>query len=225
MKAVLLVCALFVAFVTAEFSIQPLPYAYDALEAKGISKDQVTIHYDKHHKGYATKLNAEAEKPERFYLKSMNLTQVVFVEPKGEPIYNFAAQILNHDIYWRSMSPNGGGLPTGPIAEAIHKDFGSFEKFQKEFSDIAVGHFGSGWAWLVQNEDGTLQVMHTHDADIPIVFGKRTILVCDVWEHAFYIDYRNDKAAYVKIFWGLVNWEYANKNYAVPQPPSEDYAA
>jgi Fe-Mn family superoxide dismutase len=190
------------------FSIPPLPYAYDALVGKGLSKEQLTFHYDKHHQGYVTKLNAAAASNAELAKKSIE--QLIQTE-KG-PIFNLAAQIFNHTFFWNSLSPNGGGEPKGKIAEAINTSFGSFDKFKDEFTNAAVGHFGSGWAWLVKDQQEKLRVVQTHDAGTPLTEGLKPILTCDVWEHAYYVDYRNDRAAYVKAFWGAVNWEFAEAN-------------
>jgi Fe-Mn family superoxide dismutase len=121
--------------------------------------------------------------------------------------------VYNHDFFWHSLSPKGGGNPTGPIADAIDKSFGSFDNFKKEFSDVAGGHFGSGWAWLVKAGDGSLKVVGTHDASNPLKEGQGSpIITCDVWEHAYYIDYRNARPTYIAAWWNLVNWEFANSN-------------
>lgn len=136
------------------------------------------------------------------------------IKTKSGPVFNLAAQIWNHTFYWHSLSPNGGGKPTGKIAKAIDDSFGSFEKFKEEFSAAASGHFGSGWAWLVRDENNKLEVMQTHDAGNPMTQGKIPVLTCDVWEHAYYIDYRNDRAAYVNAWWNLVNWKFAEQNLA-----------
>ena len=190
------------------FSIPPLPWAYDALVSKGISKEQVTFHYDKHHQGYVTKLNAAANSNPELGKKSI---ESLIGSEKG-PIFNLAAQIWNHTFYWNCLSPNGGGQPKGKVAEAIEKSFGSFDKFKEEFTSAAVGHFGSGWAWLVRGSDGKLSVVQTHDAGCPLADGQKPLLTCDVWEHAYYIDYRNDRAAYVKAFWEAVNWDFVESN-------------
>ena len=192
------------------FSIPPLPWEYGALAAKGISKEQVTFHYDKHHQGYVTKLNAAAAT--NTDLSKKTIEEMIMTE-KG-PIFNLAAQIFNHTFYWQSMSPSGGGEPTGRVADEIKSSFGSFENFKKEFTAAAVGHFGSGWAWLVKDaETKKLKVMQTHDAGTPLTEGHKPILTCDVWEHAYYIDYKNDRAAYVNAYWNAVNWQFAEENY------------
>lgn len=191
------------------FSIPPLPYGYDGLLGKGISKEQITYHYDKHHQGYVTKLNAAAASNADLAKKTVE--QIIQTE-KG-PIFNLAAQIWNHTFYWNSLSPNGGGQPTGKLAEELAANFGSVEKFKEEFTAAAVGHFGSGWAWLVKDPaNNKLSVVQSHDAGNPMTDGLKPILTCDVWEHAYYIDYRNDRAAYVKAYWEAVNWEFAAAN-------------
>ena len=188
------------------FTLPPLPYANGAL-APHISEETVNFHYGKHHAGYVTKLNAAvAGKPEA----SKTLDELVMTASGG--VFNNAAQIWNHTFYWNSLSPQGGGAPKGAIAEAIDKSFGSFDKFKAEFSAAAVGHFGSGWAWLVRRQDNTLAVVGTHDAANPMTEGLKPILACDVWEHAYYIDFRNDRAKYVDAWWSLINWDFANAN-------------
>eukprot|EP01060_Flectonema_neradi_P018049 TRINITY_DN2486_c0_g1_i1.p1 TRINITY_DN2486_c0_g1~~TRINITY_DN2486_c0_g1_i1.p1 ORF type:complete len:211 (+),score=66.16 TRINITY_DN2486_c0_g1_i1:58-633(+) len=186
------------------FTLPALPWAIDALAAKGISAEQVDFHYNKHHKGYVTKLNAAAEsRPE---LKGAKIEDLI---NNKDATYNLAAQIWNHTFYWNCMSPNGGGEPTGAVKDQITKDFGSFDEMKKQFSAAAAGHFGSGWAWLVKDGD-KLRVHQTHDAGCPLSEGLKPVLTCDVWEHAFYIDYRNDKAKYVETFWNAVNWDFVN---------------
>ncbi|GET91522.1 iron superoxide dismutase, putative [Leishmania tarentolae] len=193
------------------FSVQPLPFLYDALASKGMSKEQITYHYNKHHKGYAVKLNAAVESnPD---LASKSLVEVI-KSSKG-PVFNCAAQIFNHDFFWRCLSPNGGSMPQGDIAGAIVDSFGSFARFKGEFTAVANGHFGSGWAWLVKDtSSGKLKVYQTHDAGCPLTVANLVpILACDIWEHAYYIDYKNDRAAYVNAWWNMVNWSHANRCY------------
>lgn len=183
------------------FAPAPLPYDYKAL-APHLSEEALHFHYDKHHTGYATKLNSLTEgKPEA----SLSLGEIV-ASATGA-IYNCAAQIINHDFYWQCLSPSGGGEPKGKLAEAIVRDFGSFAKFKEDFTAAAAGHFGSGWAWLVQTPDKKLAITQTHDAGTPTK--EKPILTCDVWEHAYYIDYRNDRAKYIAAWWNLVNWDFA----------------
>eukprot|EP01012_Entosiphon_sulcatum_P065113 TRINITY_DN93978_c0_g1_i1.p2 TRINITY_DN93978_c0_g1~~TRINITY_DN93978_c0_g1_i1.p2 ORF type:complete len:196 (+),score=47.32 TRINITY_DN93978_c0_g1_i1:42-629(+) len=190
------------------YTCPDLPYPHDALVAKGISAETLKFHHDKHHAGYVTKLNAlVADKPE---LAGKSLEDLVRSEKGG--IFNCAAQTLNHTFYWHCLSPAGGGEPTGPIKEAIDATWGGFEAFQKAFTDAAVGHFGSGWAWLVKDAAGKLSIVQTHDAGTPLTDGHTPILTCDVWEHAYYIDFRNDRPSYVKTWWGAVNWAFANEN-------------
>ncbi|CCW70667.1 unnamed protein product [Phytomonas sp. Hart1] len=189
------------------FAAAELPYAKDALVSKGLSKEQVEFHYEKHHKGYAAKLNAAIlTTPELAHL-----SLVEAVKTMTGPIFNSAGQLFNHDFYWQSMSPCGGGEPTGDLADAINASFGSFENFKEEFTAAAGGHFGSGWAWLLlETGSGKLKVYQTHDAGCPIVDPTLVpLLACDVWEHAYYIDYRNDRPKYVNAWWGMVNWDFA----------------
>lgn len=187
------------------FTIPPLPFAYDALARKGLSEEQVAYHYDKHHQGYVTKLNAAAETNPA--LSKKTIEQIIATE-KG-PIFNLAAQIFNHTFYWSCLSPSGGGNPpSGKLLEEIIASFGSFSSFKKEFAAAAIGHFGSGWAWLVKDpKDGKLKVIQTHDAATPLTENMKPLLTCDVWEHAYYVDYRNDRAAYVDAFWNMISWE------------------
>ena len=189
------------------FTLPPLPYARDALQPH-ISAETLDFHYGKHHQTYVTKLNIFAEADPA--LAAQPLEEVVKTSSGG--IFNNAAQIYNHTFYWNSLSPDGGGAPRGKIADLIIRDFGSFEEFQKQFDENAVNHFGSGWVWLVQ-KDGKLSIQQGHDAACPLTEeGVTPILTCDVWEHAYYIDYRNLRPEYLKAFWNLVNWDFANSN-------------
>mmetsp|Transcript_5630 Transcript_5630/g.8640 ORF Transcript_5630/g.8640 Transcript_5630/m.8640 type:complete len:187 (-) Transcript_5630:914-1474(-) len=181
------------------FTLPPLPFAEDAL-APHISKETISFHYGKHHQGYVNKLNAALEGSD-----DAKKTLEQLIKSAGGKVFNCAAQTWNHTFYWNSMSPNGGGEPTGAIKEAIEKDFGSFDAFKQEFTTTAATHFGSGWAWLVKNGEGKLEVVGTHDAGNPLTDGKTPILTCDVWEHAYYIDYRNARASYIDAWWKLVN--------------------
>jgi len=140
----------------------------------------------------------------------MTLEEIIMKE--DGKAFNCAAQIWNHDFYWNSMAPKSGGAPTGKIAEMIDADFGGFDNFKIQFNAAAGGHFGSGWAWLVMNREGKLQVIGTHDARNPMRDGLKPILTCDVWEHAYYVDYRNARGKYIAAWWDLVNWKFANKN-------------
>jgi len=189
------------------FKLPNLPYSMDALKPN-ISAETLEFHHGKHHKAYVDKLN-DLVKGTSF--EEASLEDIL---KKAEPgtLFNNAEQHWNHSFYWRSMGPNKGGEPKGPVADAIKQGFGSFDAFKKKFSEIAVGHFGSGWAWLVRAKDGSFQVRATHDAGCPIRDGQTPILTCDVWEHAYYIDYRNARGRYVDAWWKLVNWDFANEN-------------
>jgi Fe-Mn family superoxide dismutase len=184
-----------------------LPYSNDALSPH-ISAETIEFHYGKHHKGYVDKLNAALPGSE---FENSSLEDIVKKATGG--LFNNAAQIWNHTFYWNSMSGTGGGEPTGDLAEAIIKTFGSFSQFKEKFSTAAAGQFGSGWAWLVKDASGNLAVETTGNAETPLRDGKTPILTCDVWEHAYYIDYRNARPKYVEAFWNLVNWEFALENY------------
>ena len=191
------------------FSLPALPYAMNALEPH-ISKETLEFHYGKHHKTYVDNLNKFAEQDNS--LQSRSLEEII--STANGPVFNNAAQIWNHTFCWNSLSPNGGGKPSGAIAEAIERDFGSFEEFKKQFSAKAVAAFGSGWAFLVKDASGKLKIVECHDAMTPLRDGSgKPILTCDVWEHAYYIDVRNARAKYVESWWNVVNWEFANKNY------------
>jgi Fe-Mn family superoxide dismutase len=188
------------------FELPNLPYALDAL-APHISKETLEFHHGKHHATYVTNLN-NLVKGTKFEGKSV---EEIVSEAGSGPVFNNAAQHFNHSFYWNCLNPRGGGEPRGRIADAI-KSCGDFETFKKKFTETAVTHFGSGWAWLAQNADGSLTIDGGHDADSPIVHNKRAILTCDVWEHAYYIDYRNARAKYVEAFWNIVNWDFAESN-------------
>lgn len=185
--------------------LPPLPYERSALEPH-ISAETLDYHYGKHHQSYVTKLNAGIEGTE---FADMDLVSIVKKASGG--LFNNAAQTWNHTFYWNSMSPNGGGDPSGKLADAMTKAFGSIDKFREEFAKVAGGTFGSGWAWLVQRSDGSLGIVSTSNAATPITGSDRPLLTCDVWEHAYYIDYRNARPKYVEAFWNLVNWEFAAK--------------
>jgi Fe-Mn family superoxide dismutase len=189
------------------FELPNLPYALDAL-APHISKETLEFHHGKHHATYVTNLN-NLVKGGKF--EKMDLEEIIREAGQG-PVFNNAAQHFNHSFYWKCMRPQGGGEPRGRIADAIKTSCGDFESFKQKFTQTAVGHFGSGWAWLVQNANGALEIEAGHDADNPIAHNKRAILTCDVWEHAYYIDYRNARAKYVEAFWNLINWDFAESN-------------
>jgi len=187
--------------------LPPLPYAKNALEPH-ISAETLEYHYGKHHQTYVTNLNNLIGGSE---FENLSLEDIIRKSSGG--IFNNAAQVWNHTFYWNSLKPNGGGEPTGALAEAITKAFGSFDKFKEEFSKCAIGTFGSGWAWLVKNADGSLAIVSTSNAGCPLTTGQTALLTCDVWEHAYYIDYRNARAKYVEAFWNLVNWDFVAKNF------------
>jgi len=188
--------------------LPPLPYARDAL-APHISAETLDYHYGKHHQAYVTNLN-NLIKGTQF--ENSSLDDIVNNSQGG--MFNNAAQIWNHTFYWNSLSPKGGGDPSGKLADAIVKTFGGIAQFKEEFTKTAVGTFGSGWAWLVQRADGSLGLVSTSNAATPITGTDRPLLTCDVWEHAYYIDYRNARPKYVEAFWSLVNWEFAASQLA-----------
>jgi Fe-Mn family superoxide dismutase len=187
-------------------SLPELPYAMDALEPH-ISRETLEYHYGKHHRTYVEKLNGLIEGTK---LADAPLEDIVRDSSGG--VFNNAAQVWNHTFYWHCLSPKGGGKPGGELAKAIDDAFGSFEEFHKQFSDKAVTLFGSGWAWLVKQPDGKLAIVQTGNAETPLTGKDKALLTCDVWEHAYYVDYRNDRGAYVKAWWNLVNWDFANAN-------------
>ncbi|NOX27390.1 MAG: superoxide dismutase [Fe] [Gammaproteobacteria bacterium] len=184
-----------------------LPYALDAL-APHISAETLEIHHGKHHATYVTNINNLVAGTE---YEGLSLEEIIVKAPAGG-IFNNAAQIWNHSFYWNCLSPNGGGEPTGAIAEAINEAFGSFAEFKEQFSKTSITTFGSGWGWLVKNSDGSLALASTSNAGNPLTEGQTPILTCDVWEHAYYVDYRNRRPDYVAAFWNLVNWDFANAN-------------
>ena len=189
-------------------TLPPLPYAKDAL-APQISAETLEFHYGKHHQTYVDNLNKLSAGTE---FANMPLEQII-LKAQG-PIFNNAAQVWNHSFYWQSLKPKGGGDPSGALAAAITKSFKSVADFRQQFAQAAVGVFGSGWAWLVKNKDGSLAIVQTSNAANPMTAGQTPLLTCDVWEHAYYIDYRNARAKYVESFWNLVNWDFAAANLA-----------
>ena len=188
--------------------LPPLPYARDAL-APHISAETLDFHYGKHHQTYVTNLNNLIKGTE---FDSLPLGEIVKKASGG--MFNNAAQVWNHTFYWNCLSPRGGGEPSGKVADAIKKTFGSFQQFKDQFSQTAITTFGSGWAWLVQRPDGALGLVSTSNAATPLTGNDRALLTCDVWEHAYYIDYRNARPKYVEAFWNLVNWEFAESQLA-----------
>lgn len=185
-----------------------LPYELDALQPY-ISKETLEYHYGKHHKAYVDNLNKLIPGTE---FENLSLEETIMKSSGG--IFNNAAQVWNHTFYWHCMAPESGGEPTGPLAEAITKAFKSFDEFKKQFSQTAITTFGSGWGWLVKNEKGELELISTGNAGTPMTQNKKALLTCDVWEHAYYIDYRNARPNYVENFWKLVNWDFVAKQFA-----------
>lgn len=185
-----------------------LPYAKDALQPH-ISAETIEYHYGKHHQAYVTNLNNLIKGTE---FEAMSLEDIIMKSSAG--VFNNAAQVWNHTFYWNCLSPNGGGAPTGALSDAINTKWGSFDAFKEAFSKAAVGTFGSGWAWLVKGKDGALDIVSTSNAATPMTNGQTALMTCDVWEHAYYVDYRNARPKYVEGFWNLVNWNFVSKNYA-----------
>ena len=195
------------------FELPPLPYGKDALSPV-ISPETIDYHYGKHHQAYVNNLNNLV--PGTKY-ESMSLEEVVKAtngQASEKKVFNNSAQVWNHTFFWNSLAPNAGGDPTGAIAGAIDKSFGNFADFKKKFSEQAAAQFGSGWAWLVKNADGSLAIETTSNAETPFAAGKTCILTIDVWEHAYYIDYRNARPKFIEAWWNVVNWDFANKNLA-----------
>ena len=188
------------------FELPPLPYEKNALEPY-ISAETLEYHYGKHHQTYVTNLNNLIPGSD---FENMSLEEVI--QKATGPIFNNAAQVWNHTFYWHCLSPNGGGEPKGALATAIQKTFGSFAAFQEQFTKTTIGTFGSGWGWLVKNADGALEIISTSNAATPMTNQKTALLTCDVWEHAYYIDYRNARPKYVESFWKLVNWDFVAQN-------------
>lgn len=194
------------------FTLPELPYAKDAL-APYISSEGFDYHHGKHHATYVNKLNELVQGTD---LAEKSLDELVLLSAKEgkTAIFNNAAQHWNHSFFWNCLSPNGGGTPTGKVAELIDRDFGSFDAFKEKFSNAAVTQFGSGWAWLVLNQEGKLEVVQTGNAGNPLTDGKKPVLTIDVWEHAYYIDHRNARPKFVEGYWNVVNWDNANSQLA-----------
>ncbi|MFD2177296.1 superoxide dismutase [Fe] [Veronia pacifica] len=191
------------------FQLPALPYEKTALEPH-ISAETLDFHHGKHHNTYVVKLNGLVEGTE---LENKSLEEIIKTSTGG--VFNNAAQIWNHTFYWHCLSPNGGGEPTGELADAIVKSFGSFEEFKAKFTDSAINNFGSSWTWLVKKADGTLAITNTSNAETPVSDDSITpLMTVDLWEHAYYIDYRNVRPDYMAAFWSLVNWEFAAQNLA-----------
>jgi superoxide dismutase, Fe-Mn family len=193
-----------------EHTLPPLPYAKDAL-APHISAETMEFHYGKHHQAYVTNLNNLVKGTE---FESLDLEAIIKKAPAGG-IYNNSAQVWNHTFFWNSMKPNGGGEPTGALADAVMKKWGSFDEFKKAFAASAVGNFGSGWTWLVKKADGSVDIVNMGPAGTPLTTGDKALLCIDVWEHAYYIDYRNRRPDFVATFLNsLANWDFAAANFA-----------
>ena len=191
------------------FELPALPYDKNALSPH-ISSETLDFHHGKHHATYVTKLNGLVEGTP---MANQSLEDIIKTSEGG--VFNNAAQIWNHTFFWHSLSPNGGGEPTGAIADAINSSFGSFAAFKEAFNDKAVNNFGSSWTWLVKNTDGSLAIVNTSNAATPLTDSSVTpLLTVDLWEHAYYIDYRNARPKYLEGFWALVNWAFANENLA-----------
>lgn len=187
--------------------LMELPYAMDALEPH-ISRETLEYHYGKHHRTYVDTLNKLVEGTEH---EGMDLESIVR-QATGK-LFNQAAQVWNHDFYWQSLSPSGGGDPEGALREAIERRWGSVDAFRREFTDRTVANFASGWGWLVQKADGELDILQTDDAGSALTHeGVTPLLTCDIWEHAYYIDYRNARPKYMEAYWKLVNWDFAAAN-------------
>ncbi|QWT46199.1 superoxide dismutase [Azospira inquinata] len=192
------------------FELPALPYAQDAL-APHISKETIEFHYGKHHQSYVTNLNNLVKGTE---YEALDLEAIIKKAPAGG-IFNNAAQVWNHTFFWSSLKPNGGGAPTGALADAINKKWGSFDDFKKAFTTSATGNFGSGWTWLVKKADGSLDIVNTSNAATPLTGSDKPLITIDVWEHAYYIDYRNARPKFVETYLtSLVNWDFAAKNFA-----------
>ncbi len=191
-----------------EHTLPALPYAMDALQPH-ISKETLEFHYGKHHQTYVTNLNNLIKGTE---FENASLEDIVKKSSGG--VFNNAAQIWNHTVYWNSLSPKGGGKPAGALAAAIDAKWGSFDAFKEAFTKSAVGNFGSSWTWLVKKADGSLDIVNTSNAATPVTTADKPLMTCDLWEHAYYIDYRNRRPDYLGAFWSLVNWDFAAKNFS-----------
>lgn len=188
------------------FTLPELPFAKDAL-LPHMSQETLEYHHGKHHNAYVNNLN-NLIKGTKY--ENMSLEEII-LSSEG-PVFNNSAQIWNHTFFWNSLSPKGGGEATGAALEAITKEWGSFEKFKEEFTKSAVSNFGAGWTWLVKNKDGKLAIVNTSNAQTPLTTGVTPLLTVDVWEHAYYIDYRNERPKFINGFWALANWDFVNKN-------------
>ena len=192
-----------------EHLLPKLPYPENALEPH-MSAETLNFHYNKHHKAYVTKLNEFIKGTKYEY---MSLEEIILTA--DGVVFNNAAQTWNHCFFWNCLTPQGGGPATGKVSKAIEQKWGTFEKFKEEFSQAAVDNFGSGWTWLVINKQNKLEILNTSNAQTPKTQGFKALLTMDIWEHAYYIDHRNDRAEFIESFWKLVNWDFVNKNYEV----------
>lgn len=191
-----------------EHKLPELPYSLDALQPH-ISKETLEYHYGKHHQTYVTNLNNLIKGTE---FENLSLEEIIKKSSGG--IFNNSAQVWNHTFYWHCLSPNGGGEPTGALKDAIVNKWGSVDEFKKAFAALSIGTFGSGWGWLVKTPNGALELVSTSNAATPLTSPNKALLTCDVWEHAYYIDYRNSRPNYMEAFWKLVNWDFVAKNFA-----------
>jgi Fe-Mn family superoxide dismutase len=194
-----------------------LPYTMDAL-APYLSREALLYHFGKHHRGYYGQFTALVEGTE---FAGAPLQEIVRYAPGGQ-LYNAAAQVWNHDFFWRCLSPEGGGNPVGSLGAQLQNTFGSIDRFKKTFTRTALDKFGSGWTWLVRTHDGRLVIQNTNDAVNPLRLLARPLLACDVWEHAYYVDFRNDRAKYLDAFWRLVNWQYVAANLAADERAAQE---
>ncbi|WP_343731183.1 superoxide dismutase [Fe] [Duganella sp.] len=191
-----------------EHTLPPLPYAIDAL-APAISQETLEYHYGKHHQTYVTNLNNLIKGTE---FENLSLEEIIKKSSGG--IFNNSAQIWNHTFFWNSLTPNGKGAPEGALADAINAKWGSFDKFKEEFTKSAVGNFGSSWTWLVKKADGSLDIVNTSNAATPLTTDAKALITIDLWEHAYYIDYRNARPKFIETFFKLANWDFAAANFA-----------
>ena len=197
------------------FTLPALPFAAGALSARGMCQETLELHHGKHHNAYVTALNGLVEKNDALKGKSLEeLVKLSYGKDDLQAVFNNAGQHWNHSVFWESLSPNGGGIP-GALEKKLVEDFGGVDKFKEQFKAAALGQFGSGWAWLVLAPSGKLKIVKTPNAVTPLATGDgKVLMVLDVWEHAYYVDYRNRRPDYLAAFWNLVNWEFAAKNYA-----------
>jgi Fe-Mn family superoxide dismutase len=197
------------------YSVPDLPYPYDALEPH-IDEETMRIHHDKHHQAYVDKANGALEGTEWADKDVAEVLQNLSSLPadKQGPVRNNAGGHYNHSLFWQMLSGDGGGEPSGELGDAIDSTFGSFDAFKEEFKNAGIGQFGSGWAWLVKNADGSIEVTKTPNQDSPISNGQTPLLGCDVWEHAYYLKYQNKRPEYLDAFWNVVNWDYVASAYA-----------